>query len=345
MIPNYILLVIFLYNIVNVACQQQKHEQRITSTPDNKLPDQVMPNNPKAAVVVPLSHIANILSFKSHYPFAYIPPTATAFSHNEESIHTAQMSINLNKELSNSATNTPNPLMISNFNNRLISKNNQIKADLVSQILLLASKSISNISPENTLLEINVPVSAKEEIVAAELPTESAATIKNDVALASDAKIQPKEIKPAPPLAPVVKDTSPSPNKANFIPQVISAPSINPTIITQNATAVTSIVTDPIKVIATATATIAAVETTEQHMKACYQRNKRVTFSQYWIPKENEWDETNDGKRVYLGGGEKVKLFDENKKEVGMAPVNMYHKCKMEGTVSCIYLRIFMNKD
>ncbi|KAI8640175.1 hypothetical protein BD408DRAFT_348535 [Parasitella parasitica] len=67
-------------------------------------------------------------------------------------------------------------------------------------------------------------------------------------------------------------------------------------------------------------------------MKSCYRKNKKVSFSQYWIPKENEWDETNSGKRVFLGGNEKVKLKDKNNKLLGMVPVDMYDKCQMEGT-------------
>lgn len=71
----------------------------------------------------------------------------------------------------------------------------------------------------------------------------------------------------------------------------------------------------------------------EIHLPSCYKKNKKVSFSQYWIPKENEWDETNGGKRVYLGGSLKKRLMDKDNHEIGMVPVDMYEKCRMEGTV------------
>lgn len=72
----------------------------------------------------------------------------------------------------------------------------------------------------------------------------------------------------------------------------------------------------------------------EAHISPCYRRGRKVEFSQYWIPKENEWDETNGGRRVFLGGDAKMKLYDRFDKEIGMVPVDMYQKCRMEGTVS-----------
>lgn len=72
----------------------------------------------------------------------------------------------------------------------------------------------------------------------------------------------------------------------------------------------------------------------EAHIRPCYRRGRKVEFSQYWIPKENEWDETNRGKRVFLGGDAKMKLYDRNDQEIGVVPVDMYQKCRMEGTVS-----------
>lgn len=351
MIQKYIWLTICLYNIVNVACQQQ-FEQRITSIPGNKLPDQEMSNGQETAAVVSLSSNASILPFESYNSFTYIPsppPTTsshvnvsvssissteptTTFNHNEEPIDAAQMSVNLNKESSDAATNTLSPLMISSLNSMSISESNQIQTDLVSQIPLSASKSISDISPGETSVKINVPVPTKD-IVAAAIPAKSAAASKIDIVLANNVKIQPKETKSIPPLAPVAKNTPLPLNKANIIPKVISAPNIKPAIINPSVTTVIATVTKSIKT--TETVTITAEEAAEQRMKSCYQKNKEVSFSQYWIPKENEWDETNDGKRVYLGGNEKMKLLDKNKKVIGMAPVDMYYKCKMEGTVSC----------
>ncbi|GAA5814632.1 hypothetical protein MFLAVUS_008131 [Mucor flavus] len=72
--------------------------------------------------------------------------------------------------------------------------------------------------------------------------------------------------------------------------------------------------------------------TNDSHIRPCYRKGKRVSFSQYWIPKENEWDEDNDGERVYLAGDVKKPLLDKNKKEIGSVPIEMYDKCEMEGT-------------
>ncbi|CEI87161.1 hypothetical protein RMCBS344292_01581 [Rhizopus microsporus] len=41
-------------------------------------------------------------------------------------------------------------------------------------------------------------------------------------------------------------------------------------------------------------------QSTGPHVPSCY-KNGKVTLSQYWIPKENEWDETPNGKRIFLG--------------------------------------------
>lgn len=79
---------------------------------------------------------------------------------------------------------------------------------------------------------------------------------------------------------------------------------------------------------------VTATDPNEMRMPPCYRNGRKVSFTNYWIPKENEWDETNDGERVYLGGNAKMKLVDKNNQELGMVPVDMYPKCKMEGTVS-----------
>jgi hypothetical protein len=80
--------------------------------------------------------------------------------------------------------------------------------------------------------------------------------------------------------------------------------------------------------------TIAEVVDPEEFIRPCYRKGRKVPFSQYWIPRENEWDETNNGDRVFLGGDVKVKMYDRNNKEIGIVPEAMYQKCRMEGTVS-----------
>ncbi|KAI9362330.1 hypothetical protein BD770DRAFT_470383 [Pilaira anomala] len=74
-------------------------------------------------------------------------------------------------------------------------------------------------------------------------------------------------------------------------------------------------------------------ELSQDGIPHCYRKGKKLPFSQYWIPKENEWDENNHGKRVYLAGDEKKKpLLDKDKNQIGMVSVDMYDKCEMEGT-------------
>ncbi|GAN03055.1 hypothetical protein MAM1_0033d02506 [Mucor ambiguus] len=97
-----------------------------------------------------------------------------------------------------------------------------------------------------------------------------------------------------------------------------------------SVTTVTATVTE--SVTTTATVTLSYEDAADKRMKSCYRKNRKVPFSQYWIPKENEWDETNDGKRVFLGGNEKVKLNDAHNKPLGEVTALMYDKCKMEGT-------------
>ncbi|KAI8885899.1 hypothetical protein K501DRAFT_178942 [Backusella circina FSU 941] len=63
----------------------------------------------------------------------------------------------------------------------------------------------------------------------------------------------------------------------------------------------------------------------------CYGRGK-VSFTQFWIPIENRWDEDNDGERVYLGENQKVDLLDKSGNLLATIPISMHEKCKMEGT-------------
>ncbi|KAG1166119.1 hypothetical protein G6F36_013067 [Rhizopus arrhizus] len=68
-----------------------------------------------------------------------------------------------------------------------------------------------------------------------------------------------------------------------------------------------------------------------EHIPSCYRNRKKVTLTQYWIPKENEWDETTNGKRIFLGGSEKRALLDKTKNVLAMIPSVMYDRCNMEG--------------
>ncbi|CEG70665.1 hypothetical protein RMATCC62417_06524 [Rhizopus microsporus] len=71
-------------------------------------------------------------------------------------------------------------------------------------------------------------------------------------------------------------------------------------------------------------------QSTGPHVPSCY-KNGKVTLSQYWIPKENEWDETPNGKRIFLGGNIKRPLLDKKNNTIALVPAAMYDKCNLEG--------------
>lgn len=68
----------------------------------------------------------------------------------------------------------------------------------------------------------------------------------------------------------------------------------------------------------------------------CYQQ-REVKFTQYWIPRENDWDESDDGRRVYLKsatGRQKSKaLKDASGAVLASVSQMMFDKCQTEGTV------------
>ncbi|KAI9020699.1 hypothetical protein CLU79DRAFT_703802 [Phycomyces nitens] len=70
----------------------------------------------------------------------------------------------------------------------------------------------------------------------------------------------------------------------------------------------------------------------EYDIPMCYRRRRKVAFTQFWIPKENEWDETNDGERVYLGGEPTTHIKDSRNNILGKVSKEMWDKCNMEGT-------------
>lgn len=141
---------------------------------------------------------------------------------------------------------------------------------------------------------------------------------------------------------PAVHTPAPSVNIANPIASVIHqrpAPSsidiVKPMVSAIQHVPAPSVDIAPPSVAPAATAAVhlEANVDAEKNIKPCYRSNKMVTFSQYWIPRQNDWDETNDGKRVFLGGKLLRRMNDANGKELGWVPVEMYDKCKMEGTV------------
>lgn len=59
-----------------------------------------------------------------------------------------------------------------------------------------------------------------------------------------------------------------------------------------------------------------------------------VTFTQYWVSKENSWDETNAGQRVWLGLDKSARLLTIRNETIAFVSQNTHKKCSMEGTVS-----------
>lgn len=68
----------------------------------------------------------------------------------------------------------------------------------------------------------------------------------------------------------------------------------------------------------------------------CYLKRKHaVDLTMYWIPKEGEWDEADNGKRVLLEDtASRVSLLDPNDQVVANVSYHLWEKCRMEGTVS-----------
>ncbi|KAH8555229.1 hypothetical protein BGW37DRAFT_553464 [Umbelopsis sp. PMI_123] len=57
-----------------------------------------------------------------------------------------------------------------------------------------------------------------------------------------------------------------------------------------------------------------------------------VRFTQYWISKENSWDETNTGEKVWLGMQKEKELLSIKNETIAYVSSNTFEKCTMEGT-------------
>ncbi|KAF1798526.1 hypothetical protein FB192DRAFT_1391983 [Mucor lusitanicus] len=214
----------------------------------------------------------------------------------EQPIHAAaaQASVDLKKTSSNAASHS------------IESSVNPIKTDSASSISPLPSSSAKPPPVEAIPVKPNAPVLAKIDVKAdAQIPP------KTSMAQATNLPSSPK---PPPP---------PAAAQANNQAKASASPAASATTVT--ATVTKSVTT-------TETVTLSYEDAADKRMKSCYRKNRKVPFSQYWIPKENEWDETNDGKRVFLGGNERVTLNDTHHKPLGQVTPQMYDKCKMEGT-------------
>ncbi|KAI9258972.1 hypothetical protein BDA99DRAFT_538891 [Phascolomyces articulosus] len=64
-------------------------------------------------------------------------------------------------------------------------------------------------------------------------------------------------------------------------------------------------------------------------LKSCY---KKATLTQYWIPKEGDKDEDNDGHSLSLTGSKTKKLKTASGKTIAKVSKSTYEKFQMEGT-------------
>ncbi|KAJ2964829.1 hypothetical protein NQZ79_g384 [Umbelopsis isabellina] len=78
------------------------------------------------------------------------------------------------------------------------------------------------------------------------------------------------------------------------------------------------------------TLSIISVMNLPQGVPPCYAGT--VPFTQYWIPKENNWDENEEGERIWLEKGGKEPLLDENNATIAFVSKSMKDKCNLEGT-------------
>lgn len=69
---------------------------------------------------------------------------------------------------------------------------------------------------------------------------------------------------------------------------------------------------------------------------ACFRkRGMKFALSQYWIPKEGQWDETKDSQRVFLGeDGQPMSIFDTLGQAIANVSEGMMGNCQADHTVS-----------
>ncbi|KAI9498658.1 hypothetical protein BDB00DRAFT_754716 [Zychaea mexicana] len=75
--------------------------------------------------------------------------------------------------------------------------------------------------------------------------------------------------------------------------------------------------------------TAAPVTQEKRGLKSCY---KHATLTQYWIPKEGDKDEDNDGHSVSLTGPKTKTLKTSSGKKIAKVSKTTYEKFQMEGT-------------
>lgn len=70
----------------------------------------------------------------------------------------------------------------------------------------------------------------------------------------------------------------------------------------------------------------------------CYRKSgTKFDFSQYWVPKEGQWDETADRERIFLGdNGKPISILDAVGQVIANVSSGTLDKCASEHTVSVI---------
>ncbi|KAG2183265.1 hypothetical protein INT43_006269, partial [Umbelopsis isabellina] len=78
------------------------------------------------------------------------------------------------------------------------------------------------------------------------------------------------------------------------------------------------------------TPSIISVMNLPQGVPQCYAGT--VPFTQYWIPKENNWDENEEGEKIWLEKTGNEPLLDENNATIAFVSKSTKDKCNLEGT-------------
>jgi hypothetical protein len=74
-----------------------------------------------------------------------------------------------------------------------------------------------------------------------------------------------------------------------------------------------------------------AVEARPLRRRGCYNGGK-AAFTNYWVPRQGDKDQDNDGNKMRLSGDKDHAMRDPSGKTIAMVDDNTYEKCDMEGT-------------
>lgn len=99
-----------------------------------------------------------------------------------------------------------------------------------------------------------------------------------------------------------------------------------------SATTTSSLTSTRVSATTSLTPSIIPVPNLPQGVPPCYA--SFVPFTQYWIPKENNWDENEEGEKIWLEKDGNEPLLDENNATIALVSKSTKNKCNLEGTVS-----------